>query len=249
MPAAKSSDGGDALIDLHDFVAAVRRDLGGGEECVLVDPDQHVVASFREYGLALDDFYARLDTDPGAALKLGVYKIGRDELIRTWPDAMTPLQRARVLADAGVDFNRAVPGLDGMLRSQFLRGDHGTAQIGDETRAICTVWWPDEAGVRQHIGYFLEGHINQQTGVADWELLVGREPFPPAPDLVETRLADVLNANLPDEWPIDVKDIRACRKYRRPLMFGQPREHLLRLTVAFAEEFRLLDPNGPELQR
>lgn len=249
MSAPKTSAGATALIDLHDFVAAVRRDLRIGEECVLVDSDQHVVASFTEYDLALEAFYARLDTNPVAALKLGVYKISAHELIRTWPDAMTPLERARVLADAGIDFNTAVPGLDGMLRSQFLRGDRGTVQIGGESRVICAVWWPDEAGIRRHIGYFLEGPRNHATGLADWEFLVGREPCPPAADLVEARLTSVLNANLPDEWPIDVPDIRACRRSRRPIVYGQPREHLIRIAVAFAEEFGLLDPNGAEVKR
>jgi hypothetical protein len=234
-------------ITLSEFVASTRRDIALDEfHWVFVDPGNDVIAAYLDFLRAIEAFFERLAADPVAALDLRIYTIDRGELVLHWPNHRSPLERARRLFDLNVPIDLG-PVSTEFFHEYFLCADPGEIQIGDRTRRMFELWWPDEHGQRNVIGHAIEGDTDPDTSLTPWQLWTVHGTRETDPEVIETRLAKELNTILPREWAVDQPLIRTERHSQR----GWPRDlrsQLVEVAIRIAEQFELLDPDGQELR-
>lgn len=232
-------------VDLADLLAAVSRypdySSGWGEEWAIVDELDQVRFATRDRDAAFTTFHAEVGKEPKDAHRLRLLHIssgfGCEEL---WPCRDTALERARRVHARYFSDHRLAESTDRRLREHFLRGRHGTLSIGMVDWQTIELTWPDRAGLWERVGLLV------RCGQEPWSLLVDHNRRDAEPEMVEKRLAQVLNPFIP-EVELNGDWIRARRYMSSPRRCSDVTGVLIDVLICTAEEFGLLDPEGDEL--
>lgn len=181
------------VVGLREFVASTRRSVALDEfHWVFVDNTDAVVAAFVDFPPVIKTFFERLAADPVAALDLRIYTIDRDRVELYWPDGLSPLERARRLFDSNALVELG-PVCVEFFHEYLLCAEPGEIHVGDRTHRLFELWWPDQQGERQVIGYAIQSDADSGGAPARWQLWTIRGTHGIEPDVIEAGLANDLN--------------------------------------------------------